>query len=686
MRAFLLSLLATTAWTQAPPTRSVDFVENLHGIAVPDPYRWLEDQQSPDTRRWIDAQNAYSHSLLDPLPHRESIRRRLDELSGGAITGIPNCRRDHCYIARRAPGAQTFLIYRRPASASVSAAEQLFFDPLRFATEKGLTAAMLDVSDDGRILAYELRRGGEDETEIRFRDTTTGTDLPVRIARHLNRGFALLRNGKACYFTNHDRVQGPRIRHLDLTSGDQKVVFGDGFSPSQFISPRLIADDRFLLITASQGWASNDLYWLDLARNQPARPLVKDIAAHFNAIDSGDRLLIHTDWQAPRYRLLSASFDHPEQSAWKEIVPQAAQPLNQVDSSGGKLFLTYLNNVTSRIAIHSLSGAPLGELKLPGLGAATFSGRPRQRTAYFTFTNFATPSSTFEYDTTTGAQKLYSRQEAKGWNPDLYSVTQVWCTSKDGTRVPIFLAHRRDLKPDGQLPVLLTGYGGFNVSLLPRFSNSAAVWMEHGGVWALANIRGGSEFGEAWHRGGMLANKQNVFDDFIAASEWLIANRFTNPQRLAILGGSNGGLLVGAALTQRPDLYRAVICSYPDLDMVGYWRFPNNNKPALLEYGDASKPDQFPFLLKYSPYQNVRPDTKYPAVLLTSGDRDTRVPPLQARKMTARLQAASTSGLPILLHYDTEAGHVGAALRSQQLEGQVRELAFLFWQLEIPSR
>ncbi len=247
----------------------------------------------------------------------------------------------------------------------------------------------------------------------------------------------------------------------------------------------------------------------------------------------------------------------------------------------------------------------------------------------------------------------------------------------------MFLAHRKGLKPNGNLPVLLTGYGGFNVSLLPRFSVQAAIWMEHGGVWALANIRGGAEFGEQWHRAGMLANKQNVFDDFIAAGEWLIANKYTNPKRLAIMGRSNGGLLVGAALTQRPDLFRAVVCGYPDLDMVGYWRFPNNNKPALLEYGDASKPDEFPFLMKYSPYQNVREGTQYPAVLLISGDRDTRVPPLQARKMTARLQAASTSGLPILLHYDTEAGHVGATRRSEQLESPARELAFLFWQLGV---
>jgi prolyl oligopeptidase len=380
--------------------------------------------------------------------------------------------------------------------------------------------------------------------------------------------------------------------------------------------------------------------------------------------------------------VLSASFQKPDQAAWKEIVPQHADPLEGVTAAGGKVFLEYLHNVTSRIAIHSLDGRRQGEINLPGPGTASLGGRPKERTAYITFTTLSMPVTILEYDTATGEQKPYFRS-LPTWDASLYEVSQVWCTSKDGTKVPMFLAHRKGLKPDGNLPVLLTGYGGFNVSLLPRFSVQAAIWMERGGVWALANLRGGAEFGEAWHRAGMLANKQNVFDDFIAAGEWLITNKYTNPKRLAIMGGSNGGLLVGAALTQRPDLFRAVVCSYPDLDMVGYWRFPNNNKPALLEYGDASKPDEFRFLLKYSPYQNVKEGTKYPAVLITSGDRDTRVPPLQARKMTARLQAATVSGQPILLHYDTEAGHVGATRRSEALEAPARNLAFLFWQLVV---
>jgi prolyl oligopeptidase len=293
-----------------------------------------------------------------------------------------------------------------------------------------------------------------------------------------------------------------------------------------------------------------------------------------------------------------------------------------------------------------------------------------------------TPQTIYRYDISTGKAELWARPKVPFKSED-FEVRQVWYESKDGTRVPMFLVHKKGLRPDGRLPVLLYGYGGFNVSQTPRFSSAAALWAEHGGVYALANLRGGGEFGESWHKAGMLDKKQNVFDDFIAAAEWLVKNNYTNPSRLAIQGGSNGGLLVGAALTQRPDLYAAVLCEFPDLDMVGFYRFKNNNPPALLEYGNASDPAQFKFLYAYSPYQKVKPGTKYPAVMLTTGDADTRVPPLQARKMTARLQAATASGRPVLLLYDTKAGHAGGKGLGKIIEDLSLEMAFLFWQLGV---
>ena len=325
----------------------------------------------------------------------------------------------------------------------------------------------------------------------------------------------------------------------------------------------------------------------------------------------------------------------------------------------------------------------MGEIALPGLGSVSgLLGRWGSDEAFFVYRSFVTPATTYRYQVSSGSTQIWSKPTVP-FKSDDFEVQQVWYPSKDGTKIPMFLVHKKGLQRNGKLPVLLYGYGGFNVSQTPRFSTTAAVWVEHGGVYAIANIRGGGEFGESWHKAGMLDKKQNVFDDFIAAAEWLIANKYTNSARLAIQGGSNGGLLVGAALTQRPELFAAVLCEFPDLDMIGYCRFKNNNPPALLEYGNASDPAQFKFLNAYSPYQKVKPGTRYPAVFLTTGDADTRVPPLQARKMTARLQAATASGKPVLLLYDNKAGHAGGAPLSKIIDDLSLKMSFLFWQLQM---
>jgi prolyl oligopeptidase len=390
---------------------------------------------------------------------------------------------------------------------------------------------------------------------------------------------------------------------------------------------------------------------------------------------------MQTDWQAPKKRILAVDLKTPSRDKWREIVPAASDAIQGYTLAGGKLFLHYLHNVTSLIKVFSIDGKPLGEVPLPGLGAASgFAGRWSSNEAFLSFGSYVLPYSAYRYDVSTGKMELWTQPKVPFKSGD-FEVNQVWYPSKDGTKIPMFLVHKKGLKPNGKLPTLLYGYGGFNASLTPRFSPSAAVWAEQGGLYAVANLRGGGEFGEEWHRAGMLDKKQNVFDDFIAAAEWLIKNDYTNPSRLAIQGGSNGGLLVGASLTQRPELYQAVLCEFPDLDMIGYYRFKNNNPPALLEYGNASDPAQFKFLYAYSPYQKVKPDTKYPAVLLTTGDADTRVPPLQARKMAARLQAASSSGRPVLLLYDTKAGHAGGRPLGKVIEDLSLQMAFLFWQL-----
>jgi prolyl oligopeptidase len=377
----------------------------------------------------------------------------------------------------------------------------------------------------------------------------------------------------------------------------------------------------------------------------------------------------------------------PAPERWREVVPQGPDAIQGITPVGGRLLVHYLRNVTSQLKLFSLEGKALADLPLPGPGSvAGLQGRWEDDEVFFAFSSYTTPRATYRADVRAVKAEPWWRPQVP-FDPAAHETTQVWYPSKDGTKVPMFLTHAKGAARDGRRPVLLYGYGGFNVSITPGFSPAAAWWIEQGGVYAVANIRGGGEFGEEWHRAGMLENKQNVFDDFIAAAEWLVANRYTSPSRLAISGGSNGGLLVGAALTQRPELFGAVVCSFPDLDMVGYHRFPGNNPPALLEYGNASIPEQFKFLHAYSPYQRVQPGTKYPAVFFSTGDNDTRVPPLQARKMAARLQAASTSGRPVVLLYDTKAGHAGGRPIGKIVEDQSLELAFLAWQLGMePSR
>ena len=359
--------------------------------------------------------------------------------------------------------------------------------------------------------------------------------------------------------------------------------------------------------------------------------------------------------------------------------------IQEISLAGGRLFVHYLHDVSSRIEAFEPDGKPLGPVRLPGLGTAGApSGKWRSHEAFYQFASFTVPRTTYTYDTASGESSLWARDVAP-LDPERFEVRQVWYQSKDATRIPMFLVYRKGLSMDGNRPTLLYGYGGFDVSIAPSFNPTAVWWAEQGGVYAVANIRGGGEFGEDWHRAGMLGAKQNVFDDFLAAADWLVANHYTKPARLAIRGGSNGGLLVAAALTQRPELFAAVLCEYPDLDMIRYPLFDNNNPPALLEYGDARVAEQFRFLNAYSPYQKVSKGVAYPAVLLTSGDQDTRVPPLQARKMTAVLQWATSSGRPVALLYDTRSGHAGGKPFAKVVEDLSMEAAFLTWQLGMDS-
>jgi len=679
---FVASSLAALAQPSPPTARIDNFRETFHGQELVDPYHWLEDSSSSETRKWIDAENVYAHTLLNAPSVRGEISSRLTEMMHHDRIGVPLYRNGYYYFSKRGAEQDLWSYYRRKQA---DGKDELLLDPHVISPGAGTSITEFDVSDDGDLVAYGVRLGGQDETDLRILDVRGHRDLSDRFPRALYRGFAFKKDRSGFYYVVGSRDAGQRVRYhvLGADIAEDVEIFGHGFGADTWIEPRVSEDGRYLLILVQRGWAQGDIYIQNLEKGSAIQPLVKGLDGKFEPSFSGNFLFVQTDWKAPKGRILRIDLRDPVQDKWREVVPAADDAIDSSSIIGGKLFVTYLHNVTSRIRIFSVEGKPLGEVPLPGLGSAGMWGRADQNEGMLYFSSYTTPYSISRYDVGTGKQSLWY-QDAVPFHPEQFETEQVWFPSKDGTHIPMFLMHRKGFKADGTAPTILYGYGGFDVSLTPHFDPTAAWWMEHGGLYAVANIRGGGEFGEEWHRAGMLDKKQNVFDDFIAAAEWLLGRKYTNPGKLAIWGGSNGGLLVGAALVQRPDLYQAVVCWHPDLDMVRYYKYTkNNNPPALLEYGNAAIPDQFKFLRSYSPYEGIRAGTKYPAILMESGDADTRVPPEQARKMTARLQAATASDRPIMLLYDAEAGHSGGEPFRKEIEDSTNELTFVAWQLGV---
>src|SRR5215831_5248648 len=587
----------------APQTRQDNFHETIHGIEIIDPYRWLEDQDSPETRQWIDAQNRYSHSVLDGLPSRPAIQKRLTELLRVDQTSLPYERGGRYFLFKKRAGDDLWILYVRK---TLNGKDEVLIDPHLLSADHTTSIGLESVSGDGKLIAYSIRRGGEDETELRVLDVDSRKDLADQLPRGLIRGASFKRDGSGFYYNLQKRDAAMLVMYHAMGTDPAKdvEVFGKGYGPDKWVSGGVSEDGRYLLLGVQHGWAKNEVY-VQRVSGGPIQTIVNDLDAHFYANFAGDRLVIQTDWQAPRGRIMVADLKDPTPDKWREIVPPGPDAIEGYSLAGGRLFVSYLHNVWTQIKIFSIEGKLLGEVPLPGIGASGgLEGWWASNESFFGFESYVTPYISYRYNVSTGKMELWERPKVP-FKPEGFECKQVWYSSKDGTRVPMFLVHKKGLKPDGKIPVLLYGYGGFNVSWTPSFVSTAAAWIEQGGVYAVANLRGGGEFGEAWHKAGMLDKKQNAFDDFIAAAEWLISNNYTNPSRLAIQGGSNGGLLVGAALTQRPDLYRAVLCEFPDLDMIGYYRFKNNNPPALLEYGNASDPEQFKFLFAYSPYQKV---------------------------------------------------------------------------------
>jgi prolyl oligopeptidase len=671
-------------------------VEVLHGVEIADPYRWLEDGETDETRTWVDAQNATTRAVLESIPQREAIHTRLDELLTTGAVGTPEVRGTRFFYQRRDGRLDQPLLVMRDG---VGGQEQTLLDPNTLSAGGIVALDWWYPSDDGRLLAYGVSEGGTEHSLLHVLDVEQRVTLETdRIPHTRAASIAWLPDSSGFYYTRYPLpgsvAAGEEVyhRHVFLhligTAWESDAeVFGAGRAREDWPNVELSHTGRWLAIEVQIGWARSDVYCLD--RQDPERliPIHVGVDAFAHQLFAGDHLLVLTNENAPNWALFEVDPRRPERANWRLVLPERPdRVLESVHPAAGRLIARELHNAISEVRVYDLEGSLHTEVQLPGIGSVTGIGGPWSGGAVtLGYTSFAQPSTAYLLDVATGACSVLAQGELPPrFDASNYVTRQEWYTSRDGTRVSMFVVHRRDLSTAQPHPTLLTGYGGFNVSRTPGFVSALPLWLDSGGVYALPNLRGGGEYGEAWHRAGMLGNKQNVFDDFLCAAEWLVDQGITTRERLAISGGSNGGLLVGAALTQRPDLFKAVVCQVPLLDMLRY----QDLRIARLwipEYGSAEDPEQFRWLYAYSPYHQVRDGQAYPATFLLTAEGDSRVDPMHARKMAARLQSATSGTAPVLLRVETAAGHGQGKPRRKQLEEATDTWSFLFWQLGVEA-
>jgi prolyl oligopeptidase len=672
----------------APRTARENVVDDLHGAKIVDPYRWLEADATERVREWTDEQNARTRAVLDPLPQRAAFARRLRELLSVGLLSTPRPIAGRIFHTRREGEQKQAILYVRDA---VRAADRALIDPNALDREGLVTLDWYYPSPDARLVAYGLSRGGDEMSTLHIIETATGKNLAERIP-HTQRSTVAWVDG-GFFYTVHpaagsvppgDENYYRRVRYHRLGDDPAKdeLVFGEDRPKEDILSVSASDDGRWILFTAFKGWAKSDLYLLD--RDHPERGLATVIEGQEAIAEGfvlGGRIWLRTNLDAPNYRVVSVACESPDASRWETVVAEGKDVIESFDRTRDRIAVLRLVRATSRLATYDLRGKDERDIPLPSLGAIEIvDGEHDGDRVGYTFQSFTQPPVAFIADARTGkAEEVVRLRMPDRLDVASIAVDQVAYASRDGTEVTMFLVHRKDVGPTGHLPTLLSGYGGFNISRTPVYSAGVAAWVEAGGLFAMPNLRGGGEYGETWHRAGMLADKQNVFDDFHSAAESLIARGWTEPKHLAISGGSNGGLLVGAALTQRPDLFAAVYCAVPLLDMLRYQNF-RIARFWIAEYGSAEDPEQATWLRKYSPYHNVRAGVRYPAVLFTTADGDSRVDPMHARKMAASLQAQSEDPESVvLLRVDRDAGHgIGKPL-DKQVDDFADQYAFIAW-------
>lgn len=670
-----------------PPARKSDQVDNYHGVKVADPYRWLEDLDSDETRQWVEAENKLTFGFLNSIPERAAIRERLTKLWDFEKYGVPFKEGNRYFYTRNSGLQNQSVLY---TVNTLDGKPQEVLDPNVLSADGTVAVSGMEVSHDGKLLAYSLSASGSDWQEWKVRDVTTSKDLSDDLKWVKFSGVSWTRDGKGFFYSRYDE---PKADALKATNYFQKIYYHKLSTPQaedvlvyerpdqkEWLLGGAVTDDgNYLIINVSQGTdVKSRIYYKDLkAKDAPVVKLLDDFDAAYNFIgNEGTRFWFQTDLQASRGKVIEIDVAKPERANWKVIVPESKETLQATTFVDHKFVLNYLKDAYTQVKIYDTSGKFVNDIAFPTIGTADgFGGKPGDKETFYAFTGFTTPTTIYRYDFTTGKSTIF-RQPKVEFKPSDFETKQVFYTSKDGTKVPMFITHKKGLKLDGNNPTYLYGYGGFNISLTPAFSVGNLVWMEMGGVYAQPNLRGGGEYGEEWHQAGTKLKKQNVFDDFIAAAEWLIANKYTSTPKLAIGGGSNGGLLVGAALTQRPALFGAAIPAVGVMDMLRFQRF-TIGWAWVSDYGSSDNPEEFKALYAYSPLHNIKPGTSYPPTMITTADHDDRVWPGHSFKFAATLQAAQAGDAPVLIRIETKAGHGAGKPTSKIIDELADRWAFL---------
>ena len=674
-----------------PETKKVNQVDEYWGEQVEDPYRWLEDDHAEDTKEWVVAQNKVSFGYLEQIPFRDQIRERLEEVWNYEKVSAPFTYGDYTYYYKNDGLQNQSVLYRKKGEEGQ---DEVFLDPNRLSADGTTSLAGTAFTKDGKLLAYAVSVAGSDWRNIYVMDTENKNLLEDEISDAKFTGISWKGN-EGFYYSSYEKPGGSKLsamtnnhklyfHRLGTPQADDELIFGDDENPRRYVGGYVTEDGRYLVISAANSTTGNELFLMDFENPQQGIvPIVKDMEnSHYVLTSKGDDLYIHTNMGAPNNRILKIDVANPSLTAAQEVIAETENVLD-ASTAGGKIFASYLKDAITEVKQFDLDGKEERTVELPGIGSAGgFSGKASEDHLYYSFTSYITPTSIYKYDIASGASDLYVKPVVK-FDPELYESTQVFYESKDGSKIPMIITHKKGMELNGKNPTMLYAYGGFGISLTPSFSIANAVWLENGGIYAVPNLRGGGEYGEKWHLAGTKLQKQNVFDDFIAAAEYLIEQGYTSSEKLAISGGSNGGLLVGAVMTQRPELAKVAFPAVGVLDMLRYHQFTAGAGWAY-DYGTADDNEEmFRYLKNYSPVHNLKQGTAYPATMVTTADHDDRVVPAHSFKFAAHLQEAHEGCNPVIIRIETNAGHGAGKPTSKILDETADKFAFAWYNMNV---